>query len=304
MKSLRTSRLLMTAALLLALPIISGVALAQSVGVGVGVDNRDATIRRCKDYSNDWVVINRDYERSRVEAQAALDLADRQLDGARTRLLQAQYQNLSRAEVLDINRQVEAALNNVRDARARLDRIRRDEVTIRHDLEIYDNWSRYNCTSYGLTLGTYYGTETAVVSGTGVGIGTGIGVGTGGTTATGITVTANPVTPSVTVTTGTGPVVTSGPTAPTSTEMALITGTWYRNRDHRSLCTITLGSGSEPLVIANEYGQASRGYLESSYVIVATTWPGGLRKGIISADRRTIDWGNGVVWTRQSDEIR
>lgn len=76
---------------------------------------------------------------------------------------------------------------------------------------------------------------------------------------------------------------------------ASLAGTWYREGNRTLPAFVDQNGGA--LVFTNERGEKSAGHFESTYVVVADSWQGGL-KGRLSADRTRIDWANGSSWSR------
>jgi len=84
-------------------------------------------------------------------------------------------------------------------------------------------------------------------------------------------------------------------TGGTNPDMPSIGGTWYREGDTRRPASIS--QNGNKLTFTNENGLSSNGHFESTDVVVAESWQGGL-KGKLNADRTRIDWANGTSWSR------
>jgi hypothetical protein len=80
-----------------------------------------------------------------------------------------------------------------------------------------------------------------------------------------------------------------------STSIPNIGGTWYREGDRSRPAYVTQSAGI--ISFTNEFGNKSRGHFESSFVVVADEWQGGLR-GRLNGTLTRIDWANGTTWQR------
>ena len=292
MKLQREFRYLLIAVLFITLQVMLSAARANAqVIVSTGGSNeREARIRRCNEINGEWRAYRYEHYRNVQDIYMTMDEARIRLDEAHRKLERGTTTMMSQSDLADANREVNRAQEALRRAQDRMDRLYRYGLAEydRKNNELRASFRSYGCEELGVAFESGYQQPVA-----------GAPAPAGNQSQpsnSGVSITVNPSSPSIVVNTGSG--TPSTVTNITPADGSFLAGTWYRNRNQNAVCKIENVGGNEPLLLTNELGESSRGYLDGS-TVVATSWSQGIFKGVLSPDRNTIDWGNGVVWARQ-----